>query len=76
MKKDIKKKKEFKASLVKDVFFVDKQEVEQGKTFEKTWTFMNEGGLSWPADARLEHVSGAKFGELKKIIPEEVKAGE
>ena len=50
--------------------------MEAGKTFEKTWTFVNEGTLHWPADSRLEHVSGVGVGELRKAISSDVKPGE
>lgn len=56
--------------------FGDKQQVEAGKEFSKTWTFRNDGEESWPADAKFVFINGAEFGETVKDIGVEVKPGD
>jgi hypothetical protein len=55
--------------------FGDKQVVEVGKEFTKTWTFRNDGDEPWPADTKFVFINGAEFGELVKEINSEIKPG-
>ena len=64
-----------KAKFIKESFG-DKQVVEPGKEFTKTWTFQNNGEDSWPEDTKFIFINGAEFGETIKDIYEEVRPGQ
>jgi len=49
--------------------------VEQGAKFKKSWTFRNDGQMSWPKDTRLLLANGADFGMKEQEITQEVKPG-
>ena len=48
--------------------FGEGKNFEIGETFQKTWTFINDGEFPWPVDTRLILVDGANFGEKEKSI--------
>jgi hypothetical protein len=54
-------KRLYKARFVKESF-AENFTVEQGKKFEKVWTFRNDGQDSWPNDTKFIFTNGEKFG--------------
>ncbi len=68
-------KKIFKARFVKESF-AENYTVEQGKKFEKVWTFRNEGPEAWPVDTRFIYTNGDQIGQLEKKIDNEIQAGQ
>jgi hypothetical protein len=68
-------KKIYKARFVKESF-AENYTVEQGKKFEKVWTFRNEGTEAWPIDTRFIYTNGDQIGQLEKKIDNEIQAGQ
>ena len=68
-------KKIFKARFVKESF-AEHYTVEQGKKFEKVWTFRNDGPEAWPVDTRFIYTNGDQIGQLEKKIENEIQAGQ
>ncbi len=50
--------------------------VEGGSSFTKSWTFLNNGDVSWPLDTRFKFYNGAIIGEDQVKVEKEVNPGE